>query len=380
MNIANFVNIENLSGPALERALAQELETRLAAIPWLRGWKVQLTSGSADPGFDILATLPLPSGGKAALCIECKRELRPRAFRMLSERRIHPPGRPDIIIPVLAMPWVSPGMAAVCQANKWSWFDLAGNHFIDVPGLLQLSHTGNEPAHARPRPSANLGTAEAARIIRALLAAPSIGKPWTQRELREACSPEVSIGLVNKVVRHLREEDVLSPGDDEGFRMRDPMKLLAAWRDAYRFKRHSRIGYFTLMQGKTLQSALAQLGARAAGGAAYAVFSAAENQAPHVRQPKTWLYVRSRDLSLLEKLAEAKTVDSGENMVVLVPEDEGVFYSGEGADKQAGRLGCTNIIQTYVDLWHAGGRGQEAAEALLNQRIKPDWKRQGFPV
>jgi hypothetical protein len=378
--MGKFVNAENLSGPALERALAQELETLLAAVPWLRGWKVELASESYDPRFDILATLPLPAGGKAALCVECKKEMRPSAFRMLSERKFHPPGRPSVVIPVLALPWVSPGMAEVCRAHNWGWFDLAGNHFLDVPGLLRLSHTGNEPTHARPRPSANLGTAEAARIVRALLSAQPLGKPWTQRELREACRPEVSIGLVNKVVRHLREEDFLAPGDDGGFRMRDPMKLLSAWRDVYRFDRHARIGYFTLMQGKALQSALARIGAKAAGGAAYSIFSAAEIQAPHVRQPKTWLYLRSGDLPLLEEVAEAKTVDSGENIVVLVPEDEGIFYFGEGADKQGNRLGCTNIFQTYVDLCHVGGRGDEAAEALLNQRIKPEWKRQGFLI
>jgi hypothetical protein len=30
-------------------------------------------------------------------------------------------------------------------------------------------------------------------------------------------------------------------------------------------------------------------------------------------------------------------------------------------------------VQTYVDLAHAGGRGEEAAEAILNQRLKPAW-------
>lgn len=380
VNKANNVNIEGLSGPALEKALALELETRLAAIPWLRGWKVQLNSESTDRGYDILATIPLPSGGKAALCVECKKEMRPSAFKMLADRPFHPPGQPNVVVPVLALPWVSPGMAEICQAHKWSWFDLAGNYFLDIPDLLQLSHTGNAPTHPPPRPSANLSTAEAARIMRALLSAQPIGKLWTQRELREACQPEVSIGLVNKVVRHLREEDWLTLGESDGFQVRDPLKLLLAWRDAYRFRRHTRMGYFTLMQGKALQSALALLGAKTADGLAYAAFSAAEIQAPFVRQPKTWLYVRHENLPILEKAIDAKTVDSGENVVVLVPEDDGVFYQGDGLEKLGNRLGCTHIIQTYVDLCHVGGRGQEAADALLDQRIKPEWKKQGFPV
>jgi hypothetical protein len=31
-----------------------------------------------------------------------------------------------------------------------------------------------------------------------------------------ACQPAVSLGLVNKVVRHLRDESFVLPGDDAG--------------------------------------------------------------------------------------------------------------------------------------------------------------------
>lgn len=376
--MSHYVNMNKGSGKALEKALQERCEALLESVPWLRNRKFESVSESRDPGFDFLVTFPLPEGGKATLCVECKREMRPVTFAMLAERKFRPPGRPKIIVPVLAMPWVSPGIAEACQSRHWSWFDLAGNYHLDVPGLLRISHTGNEPGQGRPRPSANLGTAEAARILRTLLMGDPIGKPWTQHALREACRPGVSIGLVNKVVRHLRDEDFLVPGEDGGVRMRDPLKLLSAWSEAYRFGRHARIGYFTLKQGKDLQSALERLGREREVCAAYAAFSAAEVQAPHVRQPKTWLYVRESDLERFEKLLDAKPVDSGENLVVLVPEDDGVFTGLDAGGKPADRMGATHPVQTYVDLLHAGGRGQEAAEALLEQRIKSDWKRQGF--
>lgn len=41
------------------------------------------------------------------------------------------------------------------------------------------------------------------------------------------------------------------------------------------------------------------------------------------------------------------------------------------------RLDCTNTVQTYVDLWHSGGRALEAAEALLEQRLKQEWNKIG---
>lgn len=30
--------------------------------------------------------------------------------------------------------------------------------------------------------------------------------------------------------------------------------------------------------------------------------------------------------------------------------------------------------KTYLDAWHAGGRGQEAAEAILERQLRPQWK------
>ena len=203
---------------------------------------------------------------------------------------------------------------------------------------------------------------------------------WTQREMQQHCQPSVSLGLVNKVARHLRDEAFIEGTEDGGFRLRDPLKLLFAWRDAYRFGRHERRGYFTLLQGKKLRDALARLGSQTGGFAAYAAFSAAEFQAPHVRQPKTWLYVREREVAKFEELADAKPVDSGENLVALIPDDDGVFYLADGGKPGDDRMSCTNAVQTYVDLFHCGGRGEEAAEAVLEQRLKPEWKRRGLSV
>jgi rhodanese-related sulfurtransferase len=244
--------------------------------------------------------------------------------------------------------------------------------------LLRLQRTGKAAVHQSPKPTANLSTPEAGRVVRALLLPDNAGMRWTQREMQNHCRPNVSLGLVNKVVRHLRDEAFIEESPD-GFHLRDPLKLLLAWRDVYRFDRHERRGYFTLLQGKKLREALYRFGLHAEL-TTYASFSAAEFQAPHVRQPKTWLYVRQHDLSKFEEMVEAKPVESGENIVVLIPDDEGVFYMADGGNPGDLRLACTNEVQTYVDLCHSGGRGQEAAEALLEQRLKPEWKAKGLKL
>jgi hypothetical protein len=374
----SFVNPASVSGAALEKALAAKLRELLSDVSWLHGSQVKHVGDASDSGIDLLATLPLPGGGKAVLCVECKREFRPSLFRTLADKTLSPPGHPKVVVPVLALPSMSPRVAELCAKHGWSWYDLAGNHRLDVPGLLHLQHTGNKPVHRIPKPVANLSTPEAARILRALLAPGNGGLRWTQRTMQLHCQPRVSIGLVNKVVRHLREEAFIDVGEDGGFRLRDPLGLLKVWRRAYRFDRHQRRGYFTLLKERRLQEALAKLGSLTGGHAVYAAFSAAEFQAPHVRQPKTWLFVGEKCEGKFCATAEAKLVDSGENIVVLIPEDDGVFYEQVGGFMDERRLSCTNPVQTYVDLCHIGSRGEEAAEALLEQNLKPEWKHRGL--
>lgn len=379
MNTALTVNARLDSPAALERALAARLRELLGAVDWLRGVEVVALNAGSDRGFDLLAKLPLPTGGAAALCVECKREMRPSTFSMLAQREFKPNGRPKVIVPVLALPWVSPRVAELCAEHGWSWFDLAGNYRIDVPGVLHLQHSGNASVHERPRPTANLGTKEAGRVVRALLTEHARPKqPWTQRVLNIHCKPPVSLGLVNKMVRHLTDEGFIEASPDGGFHVTEPVKLLFAWRDAYRFGQHERHEYFSLLQEKPLRESLTTLDNFSGGYAAYAAFSAADFQAPHVRQPKTWLYVSPPMLEYFAKVTQSKPVDSGGNLVVLVPSDEGVFIHRERGNGFEHRLPCTHAVQTYVDLWHCGGRGQEAAEAVLEQQLKPAWSAAGL--
>jgi len=370
------VNIDQVSSAALERDLARTLRKLLSGISWLKGWTVEPARGPAERGWDLRASAPLPGRGKAVLCIECKLHFQPSQFSQLVNRPPCEPGRHQGVSRVLAMPHVSPRMAVLCQEHGWSWYDLAGNCWIDIPGVLLIERSGNEPVRARQRPGANLSTPEAGRIVRALLAPENTGRRWTQREMvahfgeLEPPVPAPSLALVNKVVQYLRNESFLKPSPNRGFRVHDPEGLLQAWRAAYRFSRHTRRRYFSLLKGRALQEKLLALDPEGRGRLAYAVFSAADFQAAHVRQPRTWLYIAPDLEDDFQVAIEAKPVDSGENLVALIPDDGSVFYRVEVGKN---RLACTNVVQTYVDLVHAGGRGEEAADALLEQRLKPAW-------
>jgi len=372
------MNTQNRREGSLEQALADQLRHLLGRIPWLAGVRIETHPAHFNRAFDLLARFTVPRGSEIQLWVDCRPEPRPSQFPYVAIEREFAAGAPKRArVPVFAAPHISPRMAEMCERHGWSWYDLAGNCRITVPGLFHLEHRGLPAVHQPPRPVANLGTPEAGRIVRALLQPNNGGMRWTQREMQNHCRPSVSLGLVNKVTRHLRDEAFIAKSPEGGFTLLEPLKLLFAWRDAYRFGRHERHAFFCLLQGKKLRDALCQFGSDAEG-IAYASFSAAEFQAPHVRQPKTWLYVRQQRLSAFEERLGAKPVESGENLVVLIPQDAGVFHLTDAGDPDEMRLPCTSAVQTYVDLCHSGGRGQEAAEALLEQRLKPDWKLKGL--
>ncbi len=369
------------SGPALERALLDRLQALLGEIGWLT--ETPSPGSPHDQGPDATIQLASESGSRAALHVWVKSEMRPSTFFSWSAARSSSAWAHHAV-PLLALPHVSPRMAELCRRARWSWLDLAGNCWIDVPGQIRIERRGNEPVRRPRKRGANLGTAATARVLRVLLSPGHAGRTWTQRDLRDSTCWQVSrdrpvsLGLVNKVVRHLRDEGYVSEAEVSGVRVSDATGLLRAWSEEYRFDQHERRSYFTLLKRSQLDEALYRTGLDAGGMAVFAAFSAAERQAPQVRQPKTWLYVASEYLGALERHAQAKVVDSGENLVVLVPEDSGVFLSFD-ADGHVGdrTLGCTDPVQTYVDLLHCGGRGEEAAQAVLEQRLLRAWKAVG---
>ena len=95
-----------------------------------------------------------------------------------------------------------------------------------------------------------------------------------------------------------------------------------------------------------------------------ASFSAAEILAPHVRQHRFFAYWRGDRGKLLEAL-ELKPADSGENVVILEPYDEGVFYPSRG-----GAVPLTSPVQTYLDLNASPARGEEAAGAVFDKYLR----------
>lgn len=354
----------------------EQIARLLHSIPWLGDVQIESFDGSIDLGYDLEARVSTSNGNEAILQIECKAFPRPSQFPCVSQfSQFRNEGNErSTQVPVLAAARISPRMAELCDEHGWGWFDLAGNCKISVPNLFHIERQGYTPVKINGPTEVNIGTAEAGRVIRSLLTNKDLSQKWTQRSLRDACSPGVSLGLVNKVVRYLKDQAYLTDGErGSGFKLHDPLGLLREWSQSYQFKDHIRHEYFSLERPSKLREKLVSYLNEKEAHCALAVFSAATEQAAHVRgELKLWLYMDDTFRRNFEKITESKKVDSGADVIVLVPQDPGVFT---GAQRVAhDNMPMTHPVQTYIDLIQAGGRGQEGAEALLEQKIKPVWK------
>ena len=89
-----------------------------------------------------------------------------------------------------------------------------------------------------------------------------------------------------------------------------------------------------------------------------------------VRYQRATAYVE-RDVDELARRLGLKRVTSGANVRLIVPGDEGIFAGVRNVDGVA----VAAPAQIYVDLLGQRGRGEEAANALLEGVMKPGWER-----
>lgn len=383
MNEGHKVNIDELPPREVERLLMERFETLLAEV---FGKSNVTVLGPPNPNVDFVAFAKTPNGAELQFLVECKAHPRPSQVPQAPdslingdvpsapvERRFNPDGTVRSARSwIFGAPFVSPRLGEVCWDRGWGWFDLAGNCRVTVPNLLYLDRKGNVPIHRLARPDANLGTPEAARVLRALLT-PSRPLRWdSQRDLQQAIEPAVSLGLVHKVVAHLRQEGFLATDGADGLRVVDPERLLLSWRDAYRSDRLRRFDWFTLLKPAEIEKVIREVNLDHPPNLAWASFSAAERLEPMVRQPKYWLMAADESPEVLRKALHAESVEVGSNLTLLIAPDRGYLSQ---ADHEASFAACTSPLQTYLDTWHAGGRGQEAADAILERRLRPAWKK-----
>jgi hypothetical protein len=349
----------------LEEQAAGALTSLLQEVPAIKIREVNIEPGGPDRGIDILAKINV-AGRRYSIVCEVKSSGQPRYVRtgllqLGNYAAHHEPGS----LPVFIAPYLSAEARALCRDEKVGFLDLEGNARLVFDSVFIDRLVLTRPAAAR-RELKSLFKPKSARVLRVLLRDPK--RAWRVAELAEAA--QVSFGHVSNVRSALIDNE-WAELSEEGLFLSRPDDLLDAWRDAYESPAAKREGFYTTLHSKSFDDAARRvLGSKSVSGQiALASFSAAQWLAPYGRTVTHYFYAEEDATDRLKRELKLDLGQKGENVVVMVPKDNGLFLD---AVEPAPGVVCTSPLQTYLDLARAGERGLEAADHLRREKLS--WK------
>ncbi|MBI5055534.1 MAG: hypothetical protein HZB61_02810 [Nitrospirae bacterium] len=342
--------------PDIEIKAQDTIKSILDRIPFL---KIESIEREKD-GVDLLVTLTLDDK-KQVLIIEVKSNGQPRMARNAVNQLIrYRDTFPDAYFIFMA-PFISPQSAEICMKDGVGYLDFAGNCFMSF-GQVYIEQTGKTNPFRTKRDLVSLFSPKSSRVLRVLLNNP--GRVWKTQDLADEAM--VSLGQVANVKKLLLDREWITKQD--GFSLTAPWKLLEEWANVYTYRKNEVCNYYSLKSIPEIESDISKICQEK--GVAYALtgFSGAARYAPAVRYSRAMAYVYN-DREDVASLLNLKKVESGANITILGPYDEGVFYGNQIIED----IRIVSPLQTYLDLKGYKGRGEEAAEVLLRDVIKTKW-------
>lgn len=340
---------------------SEELKSVLGRVPSLAGIAPHLASGvqGLKAEIDLLFELETPEG-RVRLAVEVKANGQPRHVQSAIHSLAYYLNREGPAYPVLIAPYLSEQSRRICEEAGLGYLDLEGNCRLAFAGVYIERAVPSTPKIVR-KDAAALFTPKSTRVLRTLLRDPS--QRWKLQDLADAAS--VSIGQASNVRQALLDKDWAMP-DTEGLKLKGPDDLLDGWRAAYRPPAGETLEFYTARHGDALTDALKSLvdgpGKVVAGGQ-----TAARWLSPYLRSPMELFYTDRAGLDTLSKALLLVPKERGGNVKVTVVKDEGVLLD---RIMPAPGLWTTGIVQTYLDLFTMGERGQEAADFLRRNMME----------
>jgi len=317
--------------------------------------------GRAGPGDAWDLEVVVGSGRRARrLLVEFKSIGEPRYLaqaitKLMLARRHIPRG-----YPVIAAPYIGPEGRRLCREADVGYMDLAGNAYLSFDGVYVERQSAERPARAKAR-LRRLFSPRSARIIRVLLEHETAD--WTLARLASEAS--VSLRTAHLVVSALDEKAFVERRRG-AIRVAKPGELLDLWAENYRVDEHRQHTFYSFVRDpKELAARLAQHGGPLQVNIALTLHAGAALVAPFVRSAELHAYVGG-DVERLVEALDLRPVETGGNVHLLTPRDEGVFYGTRTID----RIPVVCNTQLYLDLVHYPARGREQATELRRRVLK----------
>lgn len=214
------------------------------------------------------------------------------------------------------------------------------------------------------RKARNIFSRKASRIVRVLLIRPR--EDWTIKDLSKEA--KVSLGFTHAVVMSLIDQKHVYRDELYKLRVVDPVKLIQRWAAYHNYmSMNTFLRYHTFE--KNIDAFLSNM--RETNGLEYAltVLVGANVVAPYVRPTTIHFYIKQKkEAKSWIELLDVRPVETGGNVSMVLPYDEGVFY---GVSQVAG-VNVVSKVQLYVDLFNYPARGEEAAEMILRV-LEKEW-------
>jgi len=354
--------LKQASPVKIEQQAANALRRILEEVPAVEHLEVRNVGQEGDRAVDLIAHIDL-FGRRHTLVAEVKSSGQPRHVRAaLLQLKEYAQRQPEPVTPVFIAPYLSAEAQALCREYDVAFIDLEGNARLAFSTFFVSRQVASKPVPER-RELRSLFKPKSAQVLRRMLRAP--GRAWRVTELAEAA--EVSLGHVSNVRTSLLDREWAQLSGDGVF-LSDPDGLLDAWRDAYEPPIGKRLGFYTTLHGASFEDAMRKpLASMVGGQIALASFSAAQWLASYGRTGTHYFYADEAGLEHLRSTLGLSPSSKGENVVVTVLEEPGLFLD---TVEPAPDVTCTSPVQTYLDLSNAGERGREAADHLRQERLQ----------
>jgi len=350
-----------------ERDITNAYMAALSAVPGLSVSRFEL---EATPGEPLDATADVVIQGETTtLLIEAKKSLFPRdipniIWRLKRYRDTHPKMGSSLL--VLLAEAISPGARDELQSENVGYFDSSGSLFLPAPNAYVF--VDRPPTKKQEKVIGSVFEGRKTQVLEALWEA---GHDWSGVKSiaeRTGAAPSLVSATLQELERHEWVE-AQGSGPSKERRLSNWEALLDAWTD-HELRRKPIISTkFYVPNSKPAQiaarldSALAERGidyeitGELAGNAYASLLSTVSVVRARVSHPRTVA-------AALEAL-DARPVAEGWNLATIDAGSDGELRFRQRINNQW----FASPLRTYLDLLRTGGRGQDAAKMLREQKL-----------
>lgn len=160
-----------------------------------------------------------------------------------------------------------------------------------------------------------------------------------------ATEANLSLGQVSKLKNKLLQEDYLVSTEERKLVLSRPDDLLKAWAEEYNYTDNTVTKFYAMQEIPMIEEEIKNYCTKRGRKYAFTMQSGAARFAQFVRYQQVSVFIDG-DITELQDALNLKPVDSGANVLLLTPYDDGVFYFTQQKDDTT----IVSDIQLYLDL------------------------------